>query len=320
MPAAALVAHVRVPREGGGLQAGGQIEAQGGLGKPEHGLQRHVALHVLGEDLDVFADLLGVGEHLFDDQGEHLLLGLGAPDVGVLAARAVVAVTEAAHLHGLLAVQVGHARLVEDGQLLGGVVVAHVDGDVEVHAPHLVHQGDKALDAGRHVVVDGDAQHVGDHVPQVLRPLVVGGVDLAVALDQGVPGDGDQARLLVHRVVHGHHDGVGVAAGGVAARQEHGVGVGLALQRRDGVGQILPLFGVRVVGGADRLGGGHGGSLGGRLGGQLIGAEERHDDGGEDHQGAVQGPARPAGGRRAAGGGLDAFSCHGARPLSFVLC
>ena len=63
-----------------------------------------------------------------------------------------------------------------DGQVLGGVVVVHIAGDVEVDAPQIVHQPDKALDVHFDVVVDGNAQHLGDVLHPLLHP--------ALAVDQ----------------------------------------------------------------------------------------------------------------------------------------
>lgn len=69
----------------------------------------------------------------------------------------------------------------------------------------------QALDA---VVGVGAAQLVEGAAVGLLHPV-----------DHGVPGKGDQPRLLVHRVVGEHHHGIGVAADLVAGHQQEGVGV-----------------------------------------------------------------------------------------------
>ena len=49
------------------------------------------------------------------------------------------------HFHSLLAVEGLGSLLKVDVQVLIGVVVVHVQGDIDLHAPQLVHQGHKAL-------------------------------------------------------------------------------------------------------------------------------------------------------------------------------
>ena len=194
---------------------------------------------------------------------------------------------EAAHLHGLLAVEVGQAGLVVDVQVLRGVVVAHMDRDVVVDAPHLVHQGLKALDINGDIVVQGDAQQIGDHPAHLLRSVVIGGVDLGVLLGHGVPGDGDQAGGLVGGIIHGHSDGVGISAGLVGTDQQHGVA--LLFPRQAGL--LLPAAGERLGAGLNRIR--HLDLLRG-LGSQAVGAKAHHHHGGQGHQQAVKYSSRPA--------------------------
>ena len=108
---------------------------------------------------------------------------------------------EAHHLQGVLPVQVLHALFQVDVQVLIGVVIVHVQGDLKVHAADLVHQLHEGLDVHLNVEVHRDAHGVRHGVPHLLRAAgVVGVVDLvgvAVDVDAGVPGDADAGDGLV---------------------------------------------------------------------------------------------------------------------------
>ena len=118
-------------------------------------------------------------------------------------------------------------------------------------------------------------------------------VGLAHPVDHGVPGEGDQAGGLVHRVVGQHHHGVGIAADLVAGHQQEGIGILLALQL--GLLRIGGLPALPGSGGVLRSGG----QVPGLLrwpGDDLYGDPGEHDHGGQGHQDAVEHPARPPGG------------------------
>ena len=203
------------------------------------------------------------------------------------------------HLHGLLAVEVVHALGIVDGEggIGGGVVVVHVTGDVEVHPVHGVDQTLEAVEVHGHIVVDGNADEVGDHV---LEPVdALRGVDAVDLGELPVPRDGDHAHLLVLGVIAHHHDGVGVAAALVGGGQQEGVEALLPHQGRGGGEGALVLLGVGVVRPGRLLGHRRGGGrrLLRRLHQGLIGTEKDHDEGGEDHHHPVEAPEEPPQGR-----------------------
>ena len=157
------------------------------------------------------------------------------------------------HLQGLLAVEMLHPLLVVDVELLvgGGIIIIHIAGDVEINAPHRIHQGLECPDVHRHIVVDGDAYEIGDRLFQGLDPAgAIDGVDLRkAAVYQGISGDGDHAHLLLRCVVGRHHDGVGVSAPHVGGGQQKGIEALLAHQGHGcGGGRAFILRRVRIVG------------------------------------------------------------------------
>ena len=150
-----------------------------------------------------------------------------------------------------------------DVQVLVGVVVVHVDGDLEVHTADGVHQRLEACQIHGHGEVHGDAQLLSHDVRQLLHAAAAeGGVDLvvfAVPDGLGVPGDADAVDAAVFRV-HAQEDvGVAVAVAVVGPGEQDGVEVVLPLQV-GGPGQglrvllrcLLPGGLVRIFGG-DRL-------------------------------------------------------------------
>ena len=226
-------------------------------------------------------------------------------------------------LHGLLAVQVLIAGAEVDVQTLDRVVVVHVQGDLNVHAPQLVHQCDEALQVHMDVVVyrhpEGLLDLVYEHVGSA---VVVGVVELGRlggpgAVHRRVPGNGDHADLSLGRVKAHQDDGVGVAAVHILAQEDEvihpvpahqGVGV-LRVRCRE---SRIP----RVRGRRLRLGDGGG------LHQQLVGDIKSHHNGGTDHQKYIQleqdaaAALRPAPGRGllhpASAGGAPAGAAVGA--------
>ena len=96
------------------------------------------------------------------------------------------------------------------------------------------------------IIVDGESQNFAHFLPQGLHAVLrtqavelikVVAVFLPHAVDEGVAGQGDQRRRLVHRVVGEDHHGIGAAAHLVGGHQEEGIGVrppGAALRLRGG--------------------------------------------------------------------------------------
>ena len=111
-------------------------------------------------------------------------------------------------------------------EVLGEVLVLHVDGDVKVHPAYGIHQFHKAVQVDVDIEVNGIPHQIGHHRLEVLNAPVEGGVDLRGALvHQRVPGDGEHAHLLVGHVIGHQHDGVGIAADLVRAGEEEGIGL-----------------------------------------------------------------------------------------------
>ena len=214
-----------------------------------------------------------------------------------------------------------------DVQSLNRVVVVHVQGDLNVHAPQLVHQGDKALQVHMDVVVHRHPEGLLDLIHEHIgSAVVVGVVELGRlggpgAVHRRVPGNGDHADLSLGRVKAHQDDGVGVAAVHILAQKDEVIdpvpahqGVRV-LRVRHGEGRIFRVRGRRL-----RLGDG------GRLHQQLVGDIKPHHNGGTDHQKYVQleqdavAALRPAPGRGLlhppSAGGASAGAAAGAGLLS----
>ena len=281
------IAHVAVSGEGAAADASGEVQTQAFCSKPGQIRAAQVGLHIPLYNIHKFAeighaaeghDLAGHGEH-------HFLGGLRPLDVSQGIAGAVGVVAEAADLQGLLARQVLHPGLEVNVQVLGGVIVVHLHGNVEVHAAHGVYHLHKGVQIQGDIEVKGEAHQVRDHVPQVLDARNQAGVDLGVGgVHQGVPGDGDHSDLLVGHVIGDHHDGVSVAAGLVRHRQKEGIGLFLSLP-------------VSVLHARD--GGGAGLAAAGRRGELRLGQDELpdpvsdHHNGRQDHNHRVDAPENP---------------------------
>ena len=110
-----------------------------------------------------------------------------------------------------------------DVEVLGGVVVVHIDRHLEIDAADGVHQFHKTLQVHSHIVVHRDAQQIGQLLAQPLHAAhVVGSIEfwnIPVGVDQGVPGDAHGVDLPLVRVHH--HQDVGVAAAVVVVMAGH---------------------------------------------------------------------------------------------------
>ena len=90
---------------------------------------------------------------------------------------------EADDLHRLLPVEMARAFGEVNVQVLIGVVIIHVDGNVKIHAVDLIDQRDEALEIDRDIEINRYAEQVFDLLHQQLRAaLGVGEVELVVAV------------------------------------------------------------------------------------------------------------------------------------------
>ena len=121
-----------------------------------------------------------------------------------------------------------------DAEVLDGVVIVHIDGDIEIHAADGIHQRGKALQIDADRVIHRNTQLLRHGVGQKLRAaLIIGVVDfagLAVNDGLGVPGDADAVNVAVHRVYRHKDVGVATAVVIVKAGKEDCVEPALALQ------------------------------------------------------------------------------------------
>ena len=83
--------------------------------------------------VDFRQDIAG-GEHFLRHGLQKLLLGLHPAQILAAVAGTVVIVTEADHPQGVRAVEVLHSLLEVDAEVLDGVIVVHVDGDLKINA------------------------------------------------------------------------------------------------------------------------------------------------------------------------------------------
>ncbi len=134
--------------------------------------------------------------------------------------------------HGLLAVQELGPLLDVDVEVLGGVVVVHVPGHVELHAVHRVHDLPYGLPLDDHIPVRHHAGEAGHLLFQVLQSAAAGLLGAVYAVDlldgpwhvhRGIPGDAHHVHLLVGHVVGDQDDGVRTAGRGVLPQEEEGV-------------------------------------------------------------------------------------------------
>ena len=138
----------------------------------------------------------------------------------------IIVLPPADDLHGVVAIQLTVARLLMDVQILIGVVVVHVKGDIKVHAAQSVHQVADGLPLHQNIEVRCDAGDLGHLLPQGLHalshPLTLGQVG-------GTPVPG------IHRVnalaggagvdhsVSGHIQALDGLVVGVVGEQQNGV-------------------------------------------------------------------------------------------------
>ena len=155
------------------------------VAEPDEVAGREVGLDVGVENIHQRGDVLDVADlqQLLGDRLEEGLLGADAADVLRAVAGAVVVVAEADDLHRLLPVEMARAFGEVNVQVLIGVVIIHVDGNVKIHAVDLIDQRDEALEIDRDIEINRYAEQVFDLLHQQLRAaLGVGEVELVVAV------------------------------------------------------------------------------------------------------------------------------------------
>ena len=185
-----------------------QAAHDGLLGKPSQVVHRQAAVgvHVIQEDLGHFGDGAEADavEALLNDRLQKGLLGLDAAQIAVGVAAVYVSIgvgvlPPAQKLHGLVAVDVLEPGVQVDVQVLGGVVVVHVDGHIKLYAADGIHQLAHRLPLHHDGVVRLKPDEVGDLLLEKLDAvlIVVGRVvvyrvdalDVPRHVHHGVPGD-----------------------------------------------------------------------------------------------------------------------------------
>ena len=164
---------------------------------------------------------------------KQLVLHVDAADIAV-----GIRVAEAEHAHGLIAVEVLIALLDMDAQILTGVVIVHIDRDVEVDAAHGVNELDEHLHVKERITVDPVAENLlraaDERLHAVLAVVLGRGVVLVHLL--GLVGhvhgriarDADKLQRLILRVEHTDKYGVRQAGRAVLAGDEERVAPFLA--------------------------------------------------------------------------------------------
>ena len=159
---------------------------------------------------------------------EHLVLHVDAADVAV-----GIRVAEAEHAHGLIAIEVLIALLHVDAQVLTGIVIVHINRDVEVDTAHGVNEFDEHLHVKERITVDPVAENLLRTADERLHAV------LAVVLGRGVilvhlfgpvghihscvTRDADKFQRLILRVEHTDEHRVRQAGRAVLARDKERV-------------------------------------------------------------------------------------------------
>ena len=210
------------------------------LPNPDQIGELQVRFHPLLKNGRHIPHLVHIGQlkGLLGDGLQKGLLGVNAADIGGSIAGAVVVLPPADHLQGLLAVQMAGPGVKMDVQVLVVVVVIHIHRDIEVHAVNGVHQLHKGPQVHGDIVVNGDAQQLGDLLHGLRKAAVVVGVVQLFHrpghIEQGVPWKADD----VHRpaiAVQGQQQ-VGVAAAVLVVKTAQKDGVEVLLSGGEGGG------------------------------------------------------------------------------------
>ena len=247
----------------------------GRLAEVRHVGDGEIGLYIVLEDGHI-VDQVGqqhIGlEALLYHRRQEGLLGFDAAQIPVrIAVAAVVVVAVAHHPHGGLSVQQLIALTQMDVEVLGGVVIVHVPGDIEVDPADGVHQLAHRIPLNNHMEVGVDAGELAHFCFQRVESVIsaAGPVVHPVELhnlvaegDIGIPGQAHYRQLLVGHVVGRQHHDIGVAAAaGVLAHNQEGIalllpGPGQAGDLyRDLIAVLVDRGGVNRVGHHRRRGG-----------------------------------------------------------------
>ena len=129
----------------------------------------HTGLKNFGVVVD-FGEDIACGEHLFRHGLQELLLGGHAAQIlAAVAAAVVIMAGNRQPPRGVGAAQMLDALFEVDAEVLDGVVIVHIDGDIEIHAADGIHQRGKALQIDADRVIHRDTQLLRHGVGQKLR-------------------------------------------------------------------------------------------------------------------------------------------------------
>ena len=148
---------------------------------------------------------------------------------------------------------------VMDVQILIGIVIIHINGNVKIDAADLIDQSDEPLEVDGNIEVDGNAEQVFDLRPQKLRSaLGISEIELVACpfvVEQRVARETDKIDRLAHGVKANENIGVAAAVVVIQTGDEDRIAVFLARIRGRNftAGRLVRLVFLHGVGGVGRI-------------------------------------------------------------------
>ena len=163
------------------------------------------------------------------------MLRFDTADIAVWISGAVIVLAEAHDLLALHPVQKLVAGRERDMKILIGVVVVHIDRDIEIYAANAVDDLLEHIRIHNGIAVDAKSDKILNLCDKAVNTgAAVYGVDLFNRprdIDQRVAGDAHNVRRMVIAVKARDHDGVRIKSDAVASDNEQGINVIFPLGR-----------------------------------------------------------------------------------------
>ena len=198
-------------------------------------METQVRLYALLEHCGNLTDIENVGRrhHLLDNSLQEVLLD--SHTAIVTNAAAVIILSPADHLHGIVAIQKAITLGLFNYQILIGIMVIHVIGHIKIHAADGIHDFSHSFPLDDHLIVRFKTHQLGDLLVECLEALVSSAIHIIYRVDflhipgdvhHGISGDRHNRGLLVCHVIACQQHCIRItAASGVSAQHQNGIEV-----------------------------------------------------------------------------------------------
>jgi len=230
------------------------VEILGRVCEPQEIPQTQIGAAIATENVEILLELPRLGKRLFDGGLDDPLLRPCPANVVVGVGQGpVIVVSQAADAKRIPSVQMLEAGLEMDREVLRGIVIGHVYGNVKVDPADGVDELDKTGRVESHVIIERDPQHILDGRLQRFDAMQIGRVDLRKSgrhgrrINERISRDRNNADVLIFCIIHDDHDDVGISATLITGGNQKSITIFFSLPAARGVRAQWVTLAVRLL-------------------------------------------------------------------------